>query len=342
MRALRDAGTLSSVRAPASPGVISATVTAPETAPASAATAPSEEPATEAEAEADNVERTTARVTREIPDAPDPRTRYRRTLRLGTALPSLWRSRSVALSLAWRDLRASYSQEILGFSWALIGPIMLMIVLTFLKDVSNTTIDTQGIAYPLFLYVGLLPWTFFTGSVSAGAGSLVNNPLLNKVYAPREVFVIAQIIEAGVNTLAAAVALVALFIIYGTAPAATSFWAIPLMVILLAFTVGFSMFVAGLTVYLRDLRHALPQALQLGFFVTPIFWSLSGLSAMWQAIVCAINPNAAVIDGLRRSVLYGEAPDATLTIIAAVMSSIWLVGSFLLFKRLETGFADVS
>ena len=72
---------------------------------------------------------------------------------------------------------------------------------------------------------------------------------------------------------------------------------------------GFSLFVAGLTVYLRDLRHALPQALQLGFFVTPIFWSLSGLSSTWQKIVCAINPNAAVIDGLRRSVLYGEAGD---------------------------------
>jgi ABC-2 type transport system permease protein/lipopolysaccharide transport system permease protein len=95
-------------------------------------------------------------------------------------------------------------------------------------------------------------------------------------------------------------------------------------------------------VYLRDLRHALPQAIQLGFFVTPIIWSLSGISAGWQVVVCAINPNAAVIDGLRRSVLYGETPNLGLTAIAAVVSVLWLVGSFLLFKRLETGFADVS
>jgi ABC-type polysaccharide/polyol phosphate export permease len=286
--------------------------------------------------------RPTARVEREIPDAPDPRTRYRRALHLSTALRNLWSSRSITLSLAWRDLRASYSQEVLGFSWALIGPIMLMVVLTFAKGAAGATINTRGVAYPLFLYVGLLPWTFFTGSVSAGASSLVNNPLLNKVYAPREVFVLAQIIEAAVNTLAAAVALLALFVIYTTAPKATSFWAIPLLAILLAFTIGFSIFVAGLTVYLRDLRHALPQALQLGLFVTPIIWALDGVSHTAQIIICVINPNAAVIDGLRRAVLWGEAPDAGLTLIAAVMSVIWLVGSFLLFKRLETGFADVS
>jgi len=231
---------------------------------------------------------------------------------------------------------------VLGFSWALIGPIMLMVVLTFLKGAAGASIDTNGIEYPVFLYVGLLPWTFFTGSVTAGAASLVNNPLLNKVYAPREVFVLAQIIESAVNTGAAAIALIALFVIYGIVPAATSWWAIPLLVILLMFTVGFSIFVAGLTVYLRDLRHALPQAIQLGFFVTPIIWSLSGISAGWQVVVCAINPNAAVIDGLRRSVLYGDTPNLGLTAIAAVVSALWLVGSFLLFKRLETGFADVS
>jgi ABC-2 type transport system permease protein/lipopolysaccharide transport system permease protein len=287
-------------------------------------------------------DRPTARVEREIPDAPDPRTRYRRALHVGTALRSLWSSRHITWSLAWRDLRASYSQEILGFSWALIGPIMLMVVLTFLKGAAGATVNTNGVEYPVFLYIGLLPWSFFTGSVSAGANSLVNNPLLNKVYAPREVFVLAQIIESAVNTGAAAVALIALFVIYGIVPAATSWWAIPLLAILLLFTVGFAVFVAGLTVYLRDLRHALPQAIQLGFFVTPIIWSLSGISAGWQVVVCAINPNAAVIDGLRRSVLYGETPNLGLTAIAAVVSVLWLVGSFLLFKRLETGFADVS
>ena len=280
--------------------------------------------------------------TEPIPDAPDPATRYHRTLRLGPALKDLWGARGITLSLAQRDLRAAYSQEILGFAWALIGPFMLMVVLTFLKGVSNTKIETQGIDYPLFLYVGLLPWTFFTASVSSGASSLVSNPLLNKVYAPREVFVLAQVIEAMVSTGAAAVALIVLFVGYQTAPAWTSFWAIPLLVILVAFTVGFGLFVAGLTVYIRDIRHALPQALQLGFFLSPIFWGLSDLSPEWRLAVCAVNPNAAVIDGLRRSVLWGEAPNAAYTLVAAAAAMVWVAGAFLLFKRLETGFADVS
>jgi ABC-2 type transport system permease protein/lipopolysaccharide transport system permease protein len=321
-------------------------VTAPETAPTSSGVTPADaEPGDTTDTDADDREsrpQRSARIDRVIPDAPDPKSRYRRALHLGPALRSLWQARAITMSLAMRDLRASYSQEILGFSWALIGPIMLMIVLTFLKGAAGATINTKGVAYPLFLYVGLLPWSFFTNSVSAGSSSLVNNPLLNKVYAPREVFVLAQVIEAMVNAGAAAVALVALFVIYETVPASTSYWAIPLLAILMAFTVGFSLFVAGLTVYLRDLRHALPQALQLGFFVTPIIWSLSGVSAGWQVVICVINPNAAVIDGLRRSVLWGEAPDAGLTIIAAAVSVVWLIGSFLLFKRLETGFADVS
>jgi ABC-type polysaccharide/polyol phosphate export permease len=320
-------------------------VNSPDPAPAPAASSAAEGDPSVSDDDAaprEETSRPTARVDRVIPDAPDPRSRYRRALHLGTALRSLWGSRHITWSLAWRDLRASYSQEVLGFSWALIGPIMLMVVLTFLKGAAGASINTNGIEYPVFLYVGLLPWTFFTGSVTAGAASLVNNPLLNKVYAPREVFVLAQIIESAVNTGAAAIALIALFVIYGIVPAATSWWAIPLLGILLMFTVGFSIFVAGLTVYLRDLRHALPQAIQLGFFVTPIIWSLSGISAGWQVVVCAINPNAAVIDGLRRSVLYGDTPNLGLTAIAAVVSALWLVGSFLLFKRLETGFADVS
>ena len=254
----------------------------------------------------------------------------------------MWESRGITLSLAQRDLRASYSQEVLGFAWVLIGPIMLMVVLTFLKNVSNTKINTGGIEYPLFLYVGLLPWTFFSTSVSSSAGSLVNNPLLNKVYAPRETFVFAQIIEAVVNTVAAAVALIVLFVVFGRMPKPASVWAVPLVAILLVFTVGVSLFFASLTVFVRDVRHALPQALQLGFFVTPIFWGLADVSEGWRILICAVNPVAAVIDGLRRSVFFGQSPDVTLTLVAAGMACLWLVVGYRVFKRLETGFADVS
>jgi ABC-2 type transport system permease protein/lipopolysaccharide transport system permease protein len=277
-----------------------------------------------------------------VPDEPPAHLRYRRAFKLGAGAKELWRSRSIVVSLTIRDLRATYSQEVLGFAWAVLAPITLMVVFTFLNNRLNTKIDTGGVWYPIFLYVGLLPWTFFSGSVSSGGTSLVNNPLLNKVYAPREVFPIADIIGAIVNTLCASVALAILFAIDGTLPSATFYWAFLLILILMVFTTGITLLVAGLTVYLRDMRHALPLALQLGLFVTPILYGLNEIDPQYRNLYTAVNPLVAIIDGMRRCLLFDQAPRASYTIIAAVMSLVWLLGSFMVFKRLETGFADVS
>ena len=280
---------------------------------------------------------------RPVPDAPPPEMRFRRAFALKTSGGALWRSRSIILSLTIRDLRATYSQEVLGFAWAVLAPITLMVVFTFLNDrLQGNGFETGGVWYPIFLYVGLLPWTFFSGSVSQGGTSLVNNPLLNKVYAPREVFPISDIIGAIVNTLCASFALAILFLIDGTLPSATFYWVVPLILILLVFTTGVTLLVAGLTVYLRDMRHALPLGLQLGLFLTPILYGLNKIPSEYRGIYSAVNPLAAIIDGLRRCLLYDQAPRASYTIIAAVMACVWLLGSFILFKRLETGFADVS
>jgi ABC-type polysaccharide/polyol phosphate export permease len=279
---------------------------------------------------------------RPVPDAPPPGMRYRRAFRLKTALSALWKSRGIVWSLTVRDLRSTYSQEILGFGWALLSPITLMVVFTFLQSRFPSGIDTGGVWYPIFLYVGLLPWTFFANALNKGGTSLIGNPLLNKVYAPREVFPISDIIGAIVNVLCASLALGALFAIDGTLPSSTFYWVVPLLLILLIFTTGITLVIAGLTVYLRDMRHALPLGLQLGLFLTPIIYGLNKIAPEYRDIYVAVNPLVAVIDGMRRCLLYGQAPRASYTIIAAVVSCIWLLGSFMLFKRLETGFADVS
>jgi ABC-type polysaccharide/polyol phosphate export permease len=279
---------------------------------------------------------------RPVPDAPPPGMRYRRAFRLKTALTALWKSRGIVWSLTVRDLRSTYSQEILGLGWALLAPITLMVVFTFLQGRFNGSINTGGVWYPIFLYVGLLPWTFFANALSKGGTSLIGNPLLNKVYAPREVFPLSDIIGAIVNTLCASFALGILFLIDGTTPSASSYWVVPLLLILLVFTTGVTLVVAGLTVYLRDMRHALPLGLQLGLFLTPILYGLNEIPKEWRNLYVAVNPLVAVIDGMRRALLYDQAPQATYTIIAAVVACIWLLGSFMLFKRLETGFADVS
>ncbi len=277
-----------------------------------------------------------------VPESPPPEMRYRRAFRFKSSLTSLWKSRMIVWSLTIRDLRSTYSQEILGFAWALLTPLVMMVVFTFLQGRFNTHIHTGGVWYPVFLYVGLMPWTFFSGSVSSGGTALVGNPLLNKVYAPREVFPIAEILGTIVSTLCASVALLVLFVLGDVWPSTTSYWAIPLLLILLVFTLGITLLVSAMTVYLRDMRHALPLFLQVGLFVTPILYGLSEIPSKYRMVYVVINPIAAIIDGLRRCVLYNQSPQLNYTLVAAGVSCVWLFFSFAIFKRLETGFADVS
>lgn len=276
-----------------------------------------------------------------VPDAPPPEIRFRRALKLGRALRSLWRSRHIVWSLAVREMRSQYNQEILGVAWALLAPLTLMVVFTVLFERVGK-VNTHGVPYPLFSYVGLVVWTFFSNSVQGAGLSLVNQPLLNKVYAPREVFPLAEVVVAGFSAVCATFALALLFVVEDHAPAANSYWVPVLVAILLAFTVAACLFVSSITVYLRDVRHALPLGLQLGLFVTPVVYSLSEIPSGWRAAYVAVNPLGAVVEGLRQSVLMGQAPDAVLTVVAAAAAAVYLLGGFALFKRLETGFADVS
>jgi ABC-type polysaccharide/polyol phosphate export permease len=276
-----------------------------------------------------------------LPETPPPEIRYRRGLHLGSAAATLWSARHIVVNLAKRELRVRYSQAVLGFAWALLTPIVLMVVFSvFIQKV--TTIQTFGIPYPVFSYTGLLAWTFFSSAVSSAGLILVGNPLLNKVYAPREVFTIATIGTSGVDALLASVALVALFVIYGVTPKATTVWVPVLLLVLAAFTIGVGLVFSSVTVYVRDLRHALPLMLQVGLFVTPVIYGLEKIPKEYRAIYVFLNPVAMVIDGLRTTVLFGHAPNFTYLGLASLSSTIALVGGYVLFKQLETGFADVS
>ncbi len=275
-------------------------------------------------------------------DEPPSEIRYRRALHLRSAAREFWASRQVILSLAERDLRSRYSQTVLGFAWNIIGPLALMAVITFVLAKTNTVVP-KDVPRPIWTYIALLPWGFFQGSVANGGTSLVsNNALLNKVYAPREVFPIAQISVRIIDSLAQSVAFFGLLIFYGFAPKITSFWIVVPLLIALVFTSAVTILISSLTVYFRDLRQAIPLVLQLGLFFNPIAFELDTISAKWRPLYVGLNPMAAVIDGMRRSVLYGEPPRLGLTLIAAGTSLFMFMCSFLIFKQLEAGIADVA
>jgi ABC-type polysaccharide/polyol phosphate export permease len=268
--------------------------------------------------------------------------RFRRRLSPGRAMAQLWHARELIRTLAERELRARYKQAVLGFAWAVVTPLALMAVFTlFFNRLAN--IDTGPAPYALFAYLGLLPWTFFSTSVNQGGQSLIQNiPLLNKVSFPREVFPIASVAVAGLDMAVALGALGVLFVITGFVPRATSAWVPLLLLIQVAFTLGIAMVASAVIVYLRDLRHALPVFLQLGLFATPVAYGIDVVPARFQQLYVVVNPLAAVIDGYRRTVLFGQGPRWDLVIPAAVSAFVVLVLGFLVFKRMESGFADVA
>ena len=274
--------------------------------------------------------------------APPDELRFKWRLRPVGSIRELWRARALLWTLAERDLRVRYKQTYLGAAWALITPVALMVVFTLVfHRVAN--VDTNGVPYPLFSYLGLLAWGFFSGSVSSGGSSLLsNNSLLNKVYCPREVFPLYTMVVAGVDMLVASTVLLLLFAITGYAPKPTSFWVPLLFLVQLAFTVGVTLLVSSSLVYLRDLRQVVPLLLQLGLFATPVAYSMSFIPVRFRQLYAIVNPLAPVIDGYRRVVLYGQGPDWHLVIPAACSASVTLLIGYAVFKRLETHFADVA
>lgn len=244
--------------------------------------------------------------------------------------------------LAERDLRVRYKQAVLGMAWAVLSPVLLMLIFTLLFS-RAIKVATGGAPYSLFAYLGLLPWTFFSTSVSTGGQSMISNiPLLNKVYCPREIFPLGAVVVGAVDMGVASLVLVVLFAVTGYAPRATSYWLPLLFVVQLAFTVGVSLVVSIVIIYLRDLRHALPILLQIGLFATPVAYGLQIVPASMRGLYSALDPLGPVIDGYRRTVLFGKAPDFPLLGIAAASSLVLLVGGYLLFKKLETRVADVA
>jgi len=273
---------------------------------------------------------------------PPPEWRFRRRLRLSRLTREVWRSRTLIWTLAEREIRVRYKQAVLGFAWAVVTPLVLMIAFTLFFQ-RAARIDTAPVPYPLFAFIALIPWTFFSTAVAQGGLSLVNNvQLLNKVYCPREVFPLASVVIASIDSLVAGVVFGVLLLKFGVLPAPTSVWVPALLAIQVAFTVGVTLLISAVVVYLRDLRHALPIVLQLGLFVTPVAFPLDVVPTSLRGLYVALNPLAAVIDAYRRTVLFGQPPRLGLLAIAAAGAAVTVLGGYLGFKRMEAAIADVA
>jgi ABC-2 type transport system permease protein/lipopolysaccharide transport system permease protein len=258
-------------------------------------------------------------------------------------LGDLWRARQIVRTITERNLRVRYKQSFLGFAWALLTPVGLLCGLIIVFDRVAGVETPAGVPYPLFAYVGLLAWTFFSASTSVGGSSVLSDKaLLNKSRFPREVFPLSAVAVAAVDAAMALVPFAILFGLAGRGPSSTTPLAVLPLLVLLAFATGMALGLSAVIVHLRDVRLALPILLQIGLFLTPVAYGLDLVPAWARLAYCFVNPVAPVIDSLRRTVLQGEMPHWGYLAAGASTAFLVLVGGYALFKRLEGSFADVA
>ena len=277
-----------------------------------------------------------------VADGPPAELRFRRPLRIGTFVRDLWRSRDLVRVLAEREFQSRYKQTFLGIVWALLTPVLLVIVFAIFVN-RAFDINTGDAPYILFAYIGLIPWNFFSFSLTRGGQSLVmDSGVINKVRCPREVFPLAGMASAGIDMFISLFVLGGMFIATGYELKTTVVW-VPLILLLqLVFVAGIVLVFAILGVFFRDLYQAMPLLLQLGLLATPVAYGIEAIPEKWWSLYAALNPLAAVIESYRQTMLYGYAPPWELFLPASAAALAWLVGGYLVFKKLEPGIADVA
>ena len=276
------------------------------------------------------------------PREPRPEWIYHRSLRPARLLAELWRARTIVRTLTERDLRVRYKQSLLGFTWAVLTPLGLLVAFMIVFQ-RAADVDTGEVPYPLFAFIGLVPWMFFSSGLSTGGNSVLNDKaLLSKAQFPREVFPLGGVAVAGVDALMGLVPLTVLFLAYRRAPSVTTPLAVLPLVVMIAFVSGLALLLSAVIVHLRDVRLALPLALQILLFATPVGYSLDVVPDEYRLAYSFLNPLGPIIDSYRRTVLMDEPPQWEYLGAASVTSAVLLLGGYLVFKRLETGFADVA
>jgi len=270
---------------------------------------------------------------------------FRRHVSLRSAVREVWAYRELWATLVERDLRVRYKQATLGLAWAVINPVVQMIAFTVLFTKVTHIVTGSHAPYPLWSYLGLIPWTFFASAVTGGSASLTANvPLLNKLYCPREVFPLSQMGDATFDALIASTILLILFPIYGFAPKIESLW-VPIIILpLIMAAIGVGLVTSVVTVYVRDFAQIVPMAIQIGLFATPVAYPLDNLihNHTAQLVYSAINPLAPVLDSLRLTVLEGHSPDWLALGLGGASAFLMMTVGYVIFKRLETGIADVA
>jgi lipopolysaccharide transport system permease protein len=255
-------------------------------------------------------------------------------------LRDFWEYRELLFFLTWRDIKIRYKQTLLGAAWAIIQPFFTMVVFSlFFGRLAG--VPSDNLPYPLFSFAALVPWTFFSYSLSQSANSLVGNAnLIQKVYFPRLVIPVSSLLSGVVDFCLAFLVLLGLMLYYGYWPGPRIVWLLPLLILTLVTALGPGLWLAALNVEYRDVRYTLPFLTQFWLFATPIAYPSSLLPEPWRTVY-GINPMAGVVEGFRWVLLDTPTAPGPMIFASALVSLALLAGGAVYFRRMEKTFADL-
>ena len=251
----------------------------------------------------------------------------------------IWRYRELLVFFVTRDIKVRYKQTILGAGWAIIQPLMAMVVFTIFFG-KLARVPSDGLPYPVFSLAALVPWTYFAAAISAGSASVgAYQHIISKVYFPRLLIPMAAVLSPLLDFAIAFGILVALMLWYGIVPGAAVIWLPAFMLLAVATAAAASVWLSALNVRYRDVRFVVPFAVQIWMFATPVAYPASLVPAKWR-VFYGLNPMAGVIEGFRWALIGGPAP-GLMTLVSAVVVAVALVGGIVYFRSFEGTFADV-
>jgi lipopolysaccharide transport system permease protein len=255
-------------------------------------------------------------------------------------LTELWRFRELLWFLAWRDIKLRYKQTALGIAWAVLQPLLTMFIFTIFFGIL-AKVPSDGVPYPLFTLVALLPWQLFAFALTQSSNSLVaEQRLISKVYFPRLIVPVASVIS-GLGDFAVAFILVLALMAWYTVPLSWNLLVVPLLVVFaVATALAVGLWLAALNVQYRDVRYAVPFLAQVWMFATPVAYPSSLVPEAYRPFY-GLNPMTGVVEGFRWALLNHEEPPKVLMAVSAGTVLALLVGGMYYFRRLERQFADI-
>ncbi len=256
-------------------------------------------------------------------------------------LAELWRYRELLFFLVWRDYKVRYKQTLLGVGWAILKPVLSMVIFSIIFG-RLAGIPTDGVPAPVFYFAGLLPWILFHDGVAKASSSLVTGrSLVTKVYFPRATVPLASVLAGLVDFGLAAVVMAGLMVFFSV-PIGPALWAAPFFVLLTVLTgFGVGLWLSALNVSYRDIGYVTPFALQAWLYASPVAYSATLIPEGVGQAVYALNPMAGVIQGFRWAVLGSGQPAPEMLAISILVAAALLVSGSVYFHRVERSFADV-